>query len=243
MEKNILVLQFRMDKSLAHERSCLLSMGGFNKSELHFVNVLDGRSRLPKLDELDEYRGVILGGAGAVNISDWSKEMKEKIMFIKPLVKRVIKKDLPMLNICFGHQLLIYFLGGKIEADDKQAETGTCEIHLTKEGLKSSLLAGLPKSFWAVVGHKDSVVRLPKGAKILAYSDACRVEAYQIKKNIFGVQFHPELDKEGMEFRLELFPSYASRKKRGKILRDYRETPLAAKVLRNYKEICNSKHI
>lgn len=237
MKKKILVLQFRNDKSLTHERSCLISKNGFDKSDLHFVNVLNSRIRIPNTKELNNYRGIILGGSGEVNISDWKKEIKNKIEAIKPLVKQAIAQDIPMLNICFGHQLVAHLLGGKVEADARQAETGTSLVHLIKKGLKSPLFKDVPKSFWAVVGHKDSVAKLPSSAKILAHSDKCRIHAYQIKDNIFSVQFHPELDKAGIKFRLNLFPDYASREDHEKILKHYRPTPYAYKIIENFKNI------
>lgn len=238
MKKKILVLQFRTDQSLDHERSCIAYCGSFDKSELHFLNVLDLKNRLPELGDLEYYKGVILGGSGEVNISDWSKVTKNRILKVKSFLKQIIKKDLPILGICFGHQLIAYILGGKVEADQKQAETGTYEINLTKEGLKCPLFTGILKSFYAVLGHHDSVISLPRGAKLLAASARCKTQAYWIKNNIFAVQFHPELNKKGIEFRLNLFPSYVKGKNINELLKNYKQTPFASKVLVNFKNIC-----
>lgn len=238
MNKKILVLQFRTDKSLIHERSCIIQAGNFNEAELDFINILNPHDQTLKSINLDFYQGVILGGSGQVNISDWSLKRKEMILRVKPLLKEIIKQDMPMLNICFGHQLIVYILGGKVEADPNQAETGSSKIFLSENGIVNTIFKGIPKSFYAVEGHKDSVINLPKGAKLLAFSDKCKIESYQIKNNIYSVQFHPELDKNGMRFRLNLFPSYTKEKNIDEKLHNYKPTPFAVKVLKNFKNIC-----
>jgi GMP synthase-like glutamine amidotransferase len=78
---------------------------------------------------------------------------------------------------------------------------------------------------------------LPEKTILLASSKKCGIEAYRIKNNIYGIQFHPELDKKGMKTRLELFPSYTKGKKIGEILSDYQPTPFAAKVIKNFIEL------
>lgn len=239
MKKKILVLQFRTDKSLIHERACIIQTGNFNKAEFNFINILKPHSQALKLIDLDLYKGVILGGSGQVNISDWSPKRKEIILRIKPLIKQIIKKDIPMLNICFGHQLIAYILGGKVTADPDQAETGSFKIFLNENGRLCPIFKGVPKSFYAIEGHKNSVVNLPKGAKLLAFSNKCKIESYQLKNNIYCIQFHPELDRNGMKFRLNLFPNYAQGKNINEILKNYRSTPFAAKILKNFKNICN----
>lgn len=237
MKKKILVLQFRTDQSLKHERDCIIKSGNFNKNDLHFINVLNSKSKLPKAKDLSDYIGIITGGSGQVDISCWSKNIEAKIMKIKPLIKKAINNDMPMLNICFGHQLVAHFLSGVIKADSKQAETGTYKVFLNNNGKSCPIFKGIPKSFFATLGHKDSVMKLPNEAKLLAQSDRCGIQSYQIKNNIFCVQFHPELNKDGMKYRLKLFPSYAKEGNVDKILNKYKETPFATKLVKNFKEL------
>ncbi len=238
MRKKILVLQFRTDKSLTHERSCIIQSGNFNKDNFDFINILDHQKQDLGLINLDIYKGIILGGSGENNISDWSPQRKKMILRIKPLLNEIIKRDIPTLSICFGHQLIAHVLGGKVEANPNQSETGTSNIILNKNGQICPIFKGIPKSFYANVGHKDSVINLPKGAKLLASSNKCKIESYQLKNNIYCVQFHPELDKDGMIFRINLFPDYAKEKNIDEILKNYRPTPFGYKVLENFKNIC-----
>lgn len=236
--RKLLVIQFRSGKSLQHEQECILRAGEWNEQEVEFVNTLSSENDVLTGTDLDLYKGVILGGSGQVNISDWSEDKKEKVLKAGPLIKQAIDQDKPLLGICFGHQLISYLLGGTVEADPKQAETGTFEINLNSNGVNTPLFAGLPNKFYATEGHKNSVTRLPTEAVLLAASKNCKVEAYRIKNNIYGVQFHPELDREGMKTRLELFPSYTKGKTIEEILADYQPTPYAKQVITNFVNIC-----
>ena len=240
MTNKILVIQFRTDKSLIHERQCILSGCGLPKSQFRFVNVLNSKTRIPKTKELDNYKATILGGSGQVNISDWSDKIKSKVLRVTPLLKEVVKKDKLTLGICFGHQLLAYILGGTIEDNPNQAETGTFQIHLNNNAKLQPIFKGLPTVFYAVLGHKNSVTRLPKKAMTLAKSEKCNIESYKIKNNIYCVQFHPELNKAGMRFRLNLFPNYANNKNIDEILKDYKPTPFATKLLNNFTKLITS---
>lgn len=238
MDKKILVLQFRTGKSLIHERQCIIKSGNRKPSDFQFISILKPKIILP--NDLANYSGIILGGSGQVDISCWSKENQKKIVIIKPLLEKAISMDMPMLNICFGHQLIAYILGEKVKADEKQAETGTFKIYLNKDGEKSPIFKGIPESFYAVLGHKDSVVKLPKNTKLLAYSDKCSIQAYQLKNNIYCVQFHPELNKIDLKYRLNLFPRYRKEESTKEIMNKYNETPYSTKVVNNFINLCKS---
>lgn len=230
MIKPILLIQFRTDASMLHEQECIKKALG--RRELVSVNILDENVVIP--ENLNDFAGFITGGSGEYNISDWPGQIKRKIERLRPVLEEIVESDLPLLSICFGHQLMAYWLGGEVKNDKAQAESGTVEIHLNKKGTDDRLFNDIPGNFYAVLGHKDSATKLPKGAKLLAYSDKCRIEAYKIKNNIYGVQFHPELDREGMLWRLSLYPSYAYIEKRKVIEKNLHEIPYATKVLHNF---------
>ncbi|MEM4389947.1 MAG: GMP synthase subunit A [Candidatus Micrarchaeia archaeon] len=111
----------------------------------------------------------------------------------------------PVLGICQGHQLIAHYLGGKVERG-KSAEYGVQKIIVDEPDL---LFKGLPSSFNAWVSHFDEVKELPPGFVSLAHSSVCKFEAMRhIERNIFGVQFHPEVwHTEGGERILDNFLS------------------------------------
>jgi len=104
----------------------------------------------------------------------------------------ILDYGLPILGICYGHQLIAYKLGGKV-SKGKVKEYGLAEISL-KIDEETVLFDGLANKQIVWMSHGDSVSNVPTGFKILASSDDCLVAAMSdIKRNIYGVQFHPEV--------------------------------------------------
>jgi GMP synthase (glutamine-hydrolysing) len=236
MKKPILLLQFRTNKSLQHERDCILDKGSFRDEQVKSINVLDNNTKLPKPKDLGNYSAVIFGGSGEVNISEWDKQTKKRIEQLKPLVVWITTNDYPSLFICLGHQLLAHFLGSEVKQDPNQKEVGTFKIKLSELGKNSLLFKDIPDEFYVVEGHKESVMSLPEKAKLLALSERCNIQAMQFGNNVFSTQFHAELDKQGLYERLKLFPSYMEGKTKEEIMKDFAEIPYAIKILKNWKK-------
>jgi len=134
--------------------------------------------------EFEPKKVIISGGPNSVYTS--------KIKLSREIAEKILKKelDVPLLGICFGHQLIAHLSGAKVEKG-KSAEYGISEIIVSKEDL---ILKGIPKKFNAWVSHYDEIKELPKDFEILAHSEICKIEAMRHKKrNIFTVQFHPEV--------------------------------------------------
>jgi GMP synthase (glutamine-hydrolysing) len=237
MKKPILILQFRTDKSLAHERSQIIKHGKFKKSDLNFVNVMDGRSKIPGPSDLKKYRALIIAGSGQYNISNLSADVEKKMKRAIPLIKAAVKNDFPTLGICFGHQLISHLFGGRVVNDDKQAENGTYEIKLNSLGTNSKLYKNIPQKFYVVLGHKDSVVKLPKDAKLLATGKRCKIQSYQLKKNIYCLQSHPELEREGLMYRLQMYPEYLKDKSLDEVKKSYNPVKYAPIIIENFNNI------
>lgn len=235
--KHILLIQFRKDSSVLHERDCFLRyLQKKNNLKLDIRNAFDRKidfSHPQKL--LRKSCGVILGGSGEFyfsgNEGEKEKLFKRMLKKISPFVKYLLRKDFPTLGICFGHQMLGYFLGSKVINDKNQAETGTFSVFLTKEGKKDPLFEKIPKKFLAQFGHRDSVKKLPKGAKLLAKTKKCKIAAFRYKSKIYGLQFHPELTKKDIIFRLKLLPAYRPKKLKLK------STPFPPKIIKNFLKI------
>lgn len=135
-----------------------------------------------------EYDAALVSGSGASVYGDEP--------WITPLLEWVdgaIDRDLPVLGVCFGHQLLAHALGGEVR-DMGEYELGYREIERVGD---SELLSGLPERFLAFTTHSDEVVRLPPGAKSIAENDYS-IQGFRAGR-VFGVQFHPEYDRETAE--------------------------------------------
>lgn len=106
----------------------------------------------------------------------------------------VFDLGLPILGICYGHQLITHLLGGKVEPGKGQgSEFGKAEITVMRnEGLFSTFSQGEKTQVW--MSHGDRVTQLPKGFEILASSSDDEFSAVgDTKRNFYGLQFHTEV--------------------------------------------------
>lgn len=149
--------------------------------------------------------------------------------------------DLPILGICFGHQLLVNALGGHAADNPNGLEYGSVEVRLNENTENDPLFSGMPSLIHAQVSHKQSAIELPPEAVHLATSDMDPNQAFVYRDHVWGVQFHPEFDR-------EITRAYIHYAKFGLRLRGQnpdelinacRETPLAAEILRRFGELAS----
>jgi len=133
-----------------------------------------------KFHSESEYKGIIFsGGPQSVNGEDAYK-----------IDIDIRQNTIPILGICYGHQILASLLGGKIESGENK-EYGLTEIKC-KPG--SALFSGLDQEQTVWMSHGDHVVCLPKNVNITASTSSIGVASFQSEDNLyFGTQFHPEV--------------------------------------------------
>lgn len=129
------------------------------------------------------YDGVIVSGSQSSVYHDepWIAELTT-------WVRGAIEAELPVLGVCWGHQLLAEILGGTVE-DRGIYELGYVEIDQTRP---DPLFDGISTQFTAFATHSDEVMSLPDDVIVLA-RNADGIQAFR-KDRVYGVQFHPEYD-------------------------------------------------
>jgi GMP synthase (glutamine-hydrolysing) len=174
-----------------------------------------------ELPEHFDFDGVVITGSRSSVY--WDKD------WIPPLIEYVSAADdrgLPILGVCYGHQVLATALGGRVD-DMGEYELGYREV--THSG--DDLFDGIDETFTVFTTHSDAVVELPPGADLLAENDY-GVHAFR-KGNAWGVQFHPEYD-----------PETAESVTRGKDLPDARiQSVLDGITTENYDAACDAKRL
>jgi GMP synthase (glutamine-hydrolysing) len=96
---------------------------------------------------------------------------------------------IPVLGICYGMHLMCHMLDGEVRPGDA-GEYGRVKVTPNK---KTELLREKQEPFLALMSHRDTVTRLPKGFRAIASTTACLVAACENPaRKLYGVQFHPE---------------------------------------------------
>jgi GMP synthase (glutamine-hydrolysing) len=102
----------------------------------------------------------------------------------------ILQLDLPVLGLCYGHQLIAQIVNGKVSRAACR-EYGIAEVNIDRP---VGVLKGLGSRETVWMSHGDTVSALPSDYEVLAHTDSCPVAAYRHKrKPIYGLQWHPEV--------------------------------------------------
>lgn len=126
------------------------------------------------------YSGLILSG-GPASVYDPDQ----------PAFNRAhLNSGLPVLGLCYGHQLVCRELGGEVARGDIR-EYGSAELRIQST---TGLFAGMESSQVVWMSHGDVARRLPEGFEVLGATEDCATAAVgDARRNIYGLQFHPEV--------------------------------------------------
>ena len=131
----------------------------------------------------NKIKGIILSG-GPLNVYEIKKYSFDK---------KIIQKRIPVLGICFGHQILSKLNGGRVK-QSKFREFGLANLFKKKESLLTKNIFKKRKFIKVWMSHADQVSKLPKNFSVIASSQNSKFAIIENKsKNFYGVQFHPEV--------------------------------------------------
>ena len=154
-----------------------------------------------KIRELGVYSEIVHPEITVNEIEEYKKRYDVKGIIISGGPRSVYRDDLkfdrnilnlgiPILGICYGHQLLAYISGGKV-GPGKRREFGITRAYIDKP---EKILRGLNKEEEVWMSHSDIVVELPQEYEILAHTKNTEIAAFMHKEGkIYGVQWHPEV--------------------------------------------------
>ncbi|MES2606577.1 MAG: glutamine amidotransferase [Pseudomonadota bacterium] len=168
---------------------------GLSLDQCHTIAVIDGE----QLPDANAYRGVVITGSAAM-VTDrlaWSE-------YTGSWLRTAIQQEIPILGICYGHQLLAHALGGVVDYNPRGREMGTKLIHLAAAAQQDELFRVSPPTFPAHVTHMQSVLRLPYGAEVLGWNSFEAHHAVRFAPRVWGVQFHPEFTTTAMSSYLHI---------------------------------------
>ncbi|MEA2207971.1 MAG: hypothetical protein QOF54_448 [Solirubrobacteraceae bacterium] len=125
-------------------------------------------------------RGLVLSGGPASVYADGAPRLDRELLEL----------GIPVLGICYGMQLLVHELGGRVEQAEV-GEFGRSDLHVSQPGV---LLRDMPAEQTCWMSHRDTVFEPPPGFTALASSSSSPVAAVEdAQRGIYGIQFHPEV--------------------------------------------------
>jgi GMP synthase (glutamine-hydrolysing) len=195
------------DQPADEEYALFLRHAGLDERDL--IRVRLEAEPMPDFD-LDELSGIFVGG-GPFNASD-PPERKSVVQRrveaeFGALLDEVVARDFPFLGACYGVGTLGVHQGAPI--DRTYAEPiSVVPVTLTDEAASDPILAGLPPTFNAFVGHKEAIRSLPASATLLGSSPTCPVQMFRVRTNVYATQFHPELDVESITVRIHAYANH-----------------------------------
>ena len=178
-----------MSKQDPHQLVLVLDFGGQYKELIArrvrecgvYSRILPGNTPLEEISRLQPIGVILTGGPNSV--------YKEGVPRCDP---GLFDLGLPVLGICYGHQLLAYSCGGRVEACTAGSEYGPTKVELDTENL---LFHGLTYTQTVLMSHTDYVSVLPPGFRAIAATEACPAAAIaDDSRRLYGVQFHPEAE-------------------------------------------------
>ena len=139
-------------------------------------------NQIKNLKNYSEIKGIILSGGPSSVTKKNFQSIPREIFF----------KNIPILGVCYGLQLIAKLFGGRIKSSKKKREFGRAVIFKKNDSLLIKNFFTPNSSVW--MSHEDAVVKLPKNFRIIASTKNSKLTIIEnSKKKIYGVQFHPEV--------------------------------------------------
>jgi len=155
---------------------------------------VDGYESGGRLPELQEIAALVIFG-GEMNIDE--TERYPWLLTQRQLMRRAIDAGMPVLGICLGAQMLARALDARVYRAPIR-ELGFYPVRLTESGLRDPLIGVFESGNRVFQWHEDTF-DLPAEATLLASGDGIPVQAFRFGRCAWGVQFHVEVDRAGVE--------------------------------------------
>ena len=144
-----------------------------------YCEIYSYRTDIAKIKEMNPKGIILTGGPNSCYEPDSPTYSKE-----------LFELGIPVLGLCYGAQLMMHVLGGKVITPEV-GEYGKTEINYMENAV---LFKGLPSKSICWMSHFDRISELAPGFEVAAYTADCPIAAAQnVEKNLYAIQFHPEV--------------------------------------------------
>ena len=183
---------------------------------------------------MGECLGVIVTGSHAMVTDELPWSLKTELF-----IRELVKSNIPLLGICYGHQLIAKSLGGHVDFNPKGMELGTVSISTNANAKNDEIFKNFPQTFDVHAVHAQSVLKLPTNAVLLASNDFDKNHIFKIEPCTWGVQFHPEYNESIMKSYIHevLKDEIGESEKENKLIKNVKNTLYANKIIKIFVDI------
>jgi GMP synthase (glutamine-hydrolysing) len=234
MAKQVLIIKTGSSVSAAGNRfgdfnDWFIGNIGRDRFAYRTISVHDGEVLPNHMDGID---GVVITGSPAMvsHRHAWSEQAAQ-------WVAQAYAAELPILGVCYGHQLLAHALGGRVGPNPHGRRMGSLSVKIVDEA--DPLLGPFaPEQFFQAT-HVEAVLEPPGQAKVIAQGEGDPYHGLYFGKAAWGLQFHPEFDVEIMDCYIRARASVLQGEgiHAEALLRTLKPTPCGPLVLKKFAEI------
>jgi GMP synthase (glutamine-hydrolysing) len=218
-------------------------LGRFLKQQGIAIQYLDTPQGETLQSSLQEYSHlVVLGGA----ISAYEDQQYPFLREEFKLIENAIDRQIPVLGICLGSQILAKILGAPVYRGQAGREAGWCMVELTEAAKTDTIFQDFPQRFQVFESHQDTF-DLPAGCTHLAFSNLYVNQAFRYQDYVWALQFHPEIDDQVLRdcaavIAQELIDSKIEDTTVEQLIAEAKEhapsvAPLAETIMRNFLQV------
>jgi GMP synthase (glutamine-hydrolysing) len=203
---------------------------GVREEELEVRRVYAGAALPAHFD----YAAVVVTGSASM-VTDREPWSEATAVYLHDAVTH----ELPVLGVCYGHQLLAHAFGGLVGYNPVGRNIGTTPMELREAAGSDPLFQGFTNPLHVHVSHSQRVIDLPAEAVLLGSCERDPHHAYRIGRNAWGVQFHPEFSAQTARdyVRIRAETIAAEGLDPDALLAGVRESPDGADVLRRFRSL------
>jgi GMP synthase-like glutamine amidotransferase len=168
---------------------------GLAHADFEYETVSSIRGETPS--SVHDCDGWLITGSrhGVYDRLDWMEPLQE-------FVRALAVAEVPLIGVCFGHQIIAAALGGEVVKSDKGWGVG---LHRYRIDRRHSWMSGAEREAGIYAFHQDQVVSLPENAEVFLSSDFCPYAGLSYGSSIISVQAHPEFE---TDYEIALLEAY-----------------------------------
>lgn len=189
--------------------------------------------------EIEKLAGIIITGSPSMVTYklDWSEKTIDWL-------KQFLDLEIPILGVCYGHQMLARLLGGVVDWNPNGRQIGRIQMQLTKAAasdlLFSSVIEKNQNSISFNATHLQSITRMPNDVVLLGSTELDPNHSFRYKNHIWGLQFHPEFNSEIISEYIQFRSKFLNQEGFDtiKLLAQIENHDNGKRILNRFKNIC-----